>query len=72
MKLLARLEKKPTTWLLILVCVVFALLRLPSLIEPYWYGDEGIYEVVGQAMSHRRGLSVGGTDRTASSGGLPW
>lgn len=52
MKLLARLEKKPTTWLLILVCVIFLLLRLPSLIEPYWYGDEGIYEVVGQAMNH--------------------
>jgi hypothetical protein len=52
MKFFARLEKTTTTWLLILVCVIFALLRLPSIIEPYWYGDEGIYEVVGQAMNH--------------------
>ncbi|MBI4100623.1 glycosyltransferase family 39 protein [Candidatus Microgenomates bacterium] len=26
-------------------------LRLPSLFEPYHYGDEGIYEVLGQAVS---------------------
>lgn len=28
----------------------FILLRLPSLIEPYWYGDEGIYAVIGQSL----------------------
>lgn len=29
---------------------LFILLRIPSLIEPYWYGDEGIYAVIGQSM----------------------
>lgn len=28
----------------------FILLRLPSIVEPYWYGDEGIYAVIGQAI----------------------
>ena len=30
--------------------------RLPSLFEPYWYGDEGIYLVVGNAL--RQGLTL--------------
>jgi len=34
--------------------LVFLLLRIPSLFEPYWYGDEGIYLVLGQAI--RKGL----------------
>ncbi len=34
--------------LIILAGVVF--LRIPSLFEPYWYGDEGIYLTVGRAM----------------------
>lgn len=29
---------------------LFALLRIPSLIEPDWYGDEGIYQVIGVAL----------------------
>jgi len=36
--------------------LVFFLLRLPSLFEPYWYGDEGIYLTLGQAL--RRGLTL--------------
>jgi hypothetical protein len=52
MKFLARLEKKTFIWSLIALCFVFAFLRLPSLNEPYWYGDEGIYEVIGLAMNH--------------------
>ena len=36
--------------LMILAGVVF--LRIPSLFEPYWYGDEGIYLTIGQAMRH--------------------
>lgn len=32
-------------------CVLlFALLRIPSLVEPDWYGDEGIYQVIGRAL----------------------
>lgn len=39
---------------LILLMLVVALLRIPNLFEPYWYGDEGVSLVLGQAM--RRGL----------------
>jgi len=35
------------------VCLTF-LLRLPSLFEPYWYGDEGIYLTLGLGI--RKGL----------------
>lgn len=37
-------------WLVMLTVV----LRIPSLFEPYWYGDEGIYLVLGQAF--KKGL----------------
>ncbi len=36
-------------FILILLAVVF-ILRLPSLFEPYWYGDEGIYLTIGMAL----------------------
>jgi hypothetical protein len=29
-------------------------LRLPSLFEPYWYGDEGIYQVIGSGLHSGR------------------
>lgn len=45
-----------TAWFLLLTCFIFALLRLPSLIEPHWYGDEGIYQVVGRALDSGRML----------------
>lgn len=44
------IKKHPTAWFLISLSFVFTLLRLPSLFEPYWYGDEGIYQVVGHAI----------------------
>ncbi|MBP9817502.1 glycosyltransferase family 39 protein [Candidatus Shapirobacteria bacterium] len=31
---------------------LFLFLRLPTLFEPYWYGDEGIYLVLGNAIRH--------------------
>jgi hypothetical protein len=31
--------------------VLFLFLRLPSLVEPHWYGDEGIYAAVGEQMA---------------------
>lgn len=37
--------------LIILLCIV-SLLRLPSLLEPYWYGDEGIYLTLGNGIRH--------------------
>lgn len=52
MKLLAKLEKNKTFWCVFAICIFFIFLRLPSIIEPYWYGDEAVYEVIGQALSH--------------------
>src|SRR5581483_3733412 len=52
MNLLAKLEKTKILWWIIILCTFFFFLRFPSIIEPYWYGDEGIYEVVGLAMDH--------------------
>lgn len=51
--------KKLASWIeknegLILILLLVAILRIPSLFEPYWYGDEGIYLVLGQAL--RKGL----------------
>jgi hypothetical protein len=38
--------------LLILLLCFIAILRLPSLMEPYWYGDEGIYLTLGNGIRH--------------------
>lgn len=38
------------------ILIVFSLLRIPSVSEPYWYGDEGVYEVVGMAIRAGRTL----------------
>ncbi len=54
MKLLARAEKCRECWFLLCLSVFFFILRIPSLIEPYWYGDEGIYEVIGVALRNGR------------------
>lgn len=40
----------------IISSVTFLLLRIPSMFEPYWYGDEGIYLTLGQAI--RSGLTL--------------
>lgn len=37
---------------MILFWLLFLFLRLPSLFEPYWYGDEGIYLTLGHAIRH--------------------
>src|SRR3989337_2620929 len=39
---------------LTIIVSLFALLRFPSLFEPYWYGDEGIYQVIGIALRQGR------------------
>mgnify|MGYP007068844087 FL=1 len=39
---------------LILILLTTFFLRLPSLFEPYWYGDEGIYLTLGLGI--RKGL----------------
>ncbi|MFC1627223.1 ArnT family glycosyltransferase [Patescibacteria group bacterium] len=53
------MRKKLFTWIernegLILLILLSIVLRIPSLYEPYWYGDEGIYLVLGQAW--KKGL----------------
>lgn len=40
----------------VFLCFLFLVLRLPSLFEPYWYGDEGIYLTLGQAI--KKGLTL--------------
>ncbi len=54
MKLLRFLERQVDIWSLLFISVFFFFLRLPSLFEPYWYGDEGIYHVLGLAMNNGR------------------
>lgn len=46
--------KKNKFW--VFASLLFLFLRLPSLFEPYWYGDENIYLVLGQAI--QRGLTL--------------
>lgn len=50
------MEKRltPKLTVLILILLLIAVLHLPSLFEPYWYGDEGIYLTLGMAV--RKGL----------------
>jgi hypothetical protein len=59
MNLLAKLEKSKNFWFVFLTLIGFFLLRLPSLFEPYWYGDEGIYQVLGLGINHGRLLYKG-------------
>src|SRR5581483_2896385 len=56
---LTKLEKSREFWFLFITSIAFFLLRFPSLFEPYWYGDEGIYQVLGLAMRHGRLLYQG-------------
>jgi 4-amino-4-deoxy-L-arabinose transferase-like glycosyltransferase len=41
---------------LVVLLLVVLVLRVPNLLEPYWYGDEGIYLIIGQGL--RRGLRL--------------
>lgn len=43
-------------WAVCIALFLFSLLRIPSLVEPYWYGDEGIYQVVGIALREGKTL----------------
>jgi len=54
MKLLTKAEKSKGFWFLLEAAFIFFLLRLPSLFEPNWYGDEGIYQVLGTAIRQGR------------------
>jgi len=52
MKILKRLEDSKQFWFVIFTTFLFFILRLPSLFEPLWYGDEGIYQVIGTSLNH--------------------
>lgn len=54
-----QLSSHKEVFFLILLLSLFFLLRLPSLFEPNWYGDEGIYQVVGKAITQGRALYQG-------------
>lgn len=59
MKFLQKLQSSQAFWFLFITSIVFFFLRLPSLFEPYWYGDEGVYEIIGFALRHGRLLYSG-------------
>lgn len=44
---------------LVSILLLFVLLRIPSLFEPYWYGDEGIYQVIGMGLREGRTAYLG-------------
>ncbi|MDP2585811.1 MAG: glycosyltransferase family 39 protein [Candidatus Levybacteria bacterium] len=52
MKILKELERSRQFWFVIFIIFLFFILRLPSLFEPLWYGDEGIYQVIGTSLNH--------------------
>jgi 4-amino-4-deoxy-L-arabinose transferase-like glycosyltransferase len=52
MKLLDKLEKSKIFWSLFWISLLFFFLRLPSIIEPNWYSDEGIYQIIGMAINN--------------------
>ena len=59
MKFLEKLESNANYWFLVLISLFFFLLRFPSLFEPNWYGDEGIYQTLGIGMNAGRLLYKG-------------
>lgn len=62
MMLLKKLEQSRSFWFLSIISVLFFLLRLPSLFEPYWYGDEGIYQALGLLVRNGANLYSGAWD----------
>lgn len=54
MRIFHILEKSKDFYFLLGTSFLFFLFRLPSLFEPYWYGDEGIYQVLGIAIRSGR------------------
>ncbi|TXH54008.1 MAG: hypothetical protein E6Q89_08660 [Bacteroidia bacterium] len=62
MKLFKSLEKSFSFWFLLVTSFLFFILRWPSLFEPYWYGDEGIYQAVGMLINSGEQLYIGAWD----------
>ena len=51
-----KLEEKNFSVPLLILLFIVLVLRLPSLLEPCWHGDEGIYLTIGQALRHGKML----------------
>ena len=62
MKTIEKLEKNFSFWFLVFASLLFFILRWPSLFEPYWYGDEGIYHAVGMLINSGESLYSGAWD----------
>jgi hypothetical protein len=62
MRIIKKLEKDFSFWFLLASSLLFFFLRLPSLFEPYWYGDEGIYQAVGMLINSGEQLYSGAWD----------
>ncbi|MCA9370254.1 hypothetical protein KC686_03800, partial [Candidatus Woesebacteria bacterium] len=45
-----------THWVFLLFLPIVLVLRVPGFSEPYWYGDEGIYLAIGNALNHGQRL----------------
>jgi len=54
MKVLEKLEKSKSFWFLLISAVFFFILRFPSLFEPDWYGDEGVYQALSLGIRNGR------------------
>lgn len=54
LKKILSLKTSQENWILVYLTAIFFALRIPSLVEPYWYGDEGIYQVIGMAIRSGR------------------
>ncbi len=52
MRILKKLEESKEFWFIIFISFLFFIIRLPSLFEPLWYGDEGVYQTIGIALNH--------------------
>lgn len=62
MKAFEWLQKNFSIWFLFITSIFFILLRFPSLFEPNWYGDEGIYQADGMLIRAGASLYSGAWD----------
>lgn len=59
MKIVSKYASQKSFWIILTFCLLFFILRLPSLFEPNWYGDEGIYQSIGFSLRSGREFYTG-------------
>lgn len=59
MKQLFGIKRMKIFWMVFGLCFLFVVLRFPSLFEPNWYGDEGIYQSIGFGLRSGRQFYTG-------------